>query len=264
MSADLPPAPSAGAASTQVQKSSDPRVADLVRAGRLRVGLGLGSPALAIKDPATGELRGPAFDLAHALAARIGVELVPVEYPRPGAIMQGIRTNAWDVTFLVIAPDRAAEGDFSPPYMQSDFTYLVPAGSSIRNVADADRAGVRIGIPRGDASDLRLSKTLNHAQLVRTDTLAGAVDLLRTGQADAYAAGRTVLLALAAQLPGSRVLKDGFGLISYAALVPKSNPGRLAYVGEFIEEAKASGLVKQIIERGGLRGVQVAPAVRSH
>ena len=29
---------------------------------------------------------------------------------------------------------------------------------------------------------------------------------------------------------------------------------------EFIEEAKASGLVPRAIERGGLRGVQVAPA----
>ena len=110
-----------------MQQAPDPRVADLVKAGRLRVGLGLGSPALAIKDPVTGEMRGPALDLARALAARIGIELQPVEYPRPGAIMEGIRNNAWDVTFFVIDPVRAAEGDFSPPYMQSDFTYLVPA-----------------------------------------------------------------------------------------------------------------------------------------
>ena len=245
-----------------MQQAPDPRVADLVKAGKLRVGLGVGSPALAIKDPVTGEMRGPALDLSRALAARIGIELQPVEYPRPGAIMEGIRNNAWDVTFFVIDPVRAAEGDFSPPYMQSDFTYLVPAGSSIRNVADADQSRVRIAVPRGDASDLRLSKILNRAELVRTDSLAAAVELLRTGQAGAYAAGRTVLLALADQLPGSQVLKDGFAVISYAALVPKGNAGHLAYVSEFIEEAKASGLVKQTIERAGLRGVKVAPPVK--
>jgi len=43
-----------------------------------------------------------------------------------------------------------------------------------------------------------------------------------------------------------------------AAVVPKGNLGRLAYVSQFIEEAKASGLIKQIIERNGLQGVQVA------
>jgi polar amino acid transport system substrate-binding protein len=144
--------------------------------------------------------------------------------------------------------------------MQSDFTYLVPAGSLIRDVADVDQTGVRIAHPRGDASGLLLSRMLKRASLVGTDTLAAAVDLVRSGQADARAGPRPVLLAEAAQLPGSRVLEGGFAVTTYAALVPKGNAGRLAYVNAFIEEAKASGLVKQTIERAGLRGIQVAPA----
>jgi hypothetical protein len=40
--------------------------------------------------------------------------------------------------------------------------------------------------------------------------------------------------------------------------LPKGKAERLAYITEFIEEAKASGLVHQAIEGGGLRGVQVA------
>jgi polar amino acid transport system substrate-binding protein len=249
-----------GAAIAEAQQAPDHRVADLVRAGKLRVGLGLGSPATAIKDPATGEVRGPALGLARALAARIGIELQPVYYPRPGAVLEGVRTNAWDVTFLVADPARAAEADFSPPYMQSDFTYFVLAGSSIRNVADADQPGVRIAVPRGDASDLRLTRILKRAELVRADSIAAAVDLVRTGNASAYAAPRYLLLAEAAQRPGARVVDDHFAAIFMVAMVPKGNAGRLAYVSEFIEEAKASGLVQQTIERAGLRGVQVAPA----
>jgi hypothetical protein len=41
------------------QQAPDPHVADLIQSGKLRVGLGLGSPALALKDPKTGEVRGP-------------------------------------------------------------------------------------------------------------------------------------------------------------------------------------------------------------
>jgi len=242
------------------QQIPDPRVADLVQAGKLRVGLGLGTPLLAIKDPATGEVRGQGLDLARALAARIGIELQPVYYPRPGAVPEGARTNAWDVAFYVIDPEVAAEVDFSPPYIQTDFTYLVPAGSSIRSVADADQPGVRIAVPRGDASGLYLSRTLKQAKLVYTDSIAAAVDLLRAGDADAYPGPRPVPLTMAARLPGSRVLDDGFKDIFLAAMVPKGHAGRLAYVSEFIEEAKASGLVKQTIERGGLREVKVAPA----
>ncbi len=98
----------------RMHHAEDPRIADLIRAGRIRVALGLGSPALAIKDRSTGELRGSALELAQALAGRIGIELIAVEYPRPGAIMDGVG-KAWDVTFLVIAPDRAAVADFSSP-----------------------------------------------------------------------------------------------------------------------------------------------------
>jgi polar amino acid transport system substrate-binding protein len=242
------------------QGSIDPRIADLVRAGKFRVAIGLGSPALGIKNAETGETRGPALDLARALAARMGIDFVPIEYPRPGAIMEGLRTNAWDVTFLVADADRAAVADFSPPYMQSDFTYLVPAGSSIRSVADVDRPGVRIATPRGDASGLYLQRTIKHAALVDTASLEAAVELLRTGGADARAGPRPVLLAESARLPGFRLLDDGYAVISYVAMVPKGQPGRLAYVSEFIEEAKASGLVKQTIDHAGLRGVRVAPA----
>ena len=134
------------------------------------------------------------------------------------------------------------------------------AGSPIRSVADADRSGIRIAVPRGDASDLRLTRMLKQAELLRTDSIAAAIDLVRSGAANAYAAPRFVLLAEAARQPGARVLDDHFAVISMAAMVPKGNPRRLAYVSEFLEEAKASGLVKQSIERGGLRGVQVAPA----
>jgi polar amino acid transport system substrate-binding protein len=242
------------------QKAPDPRIADIVKAGKLRVGLGLGPSTQAIKDPVTGEVSGPAFDMAQALAAKIGVQLQVVEYPRPGALFDGLRTDAWDVVFTGFDPARAAVADFSFPYMQTDFSYIVPAGSKIRNIADADQSGVRILVPRGDQSDLLLSRTLKRAELVRADSTPAAMNLLRTGHGDAYAGPRPVLITEAAKLPGSRVLEESYGVHAVVAFVPKGHPGRLAYVSEFIEDAKASGLVKQIIERHGLQGIQVAPA----
>lgn len=244
----------------KAQQTSDPRVADLVRTGKLRVGIGLANLGSAIKDPATGELRGIAADLARALAARIGVALQPVEYPRPGAVLDGASTDAWDVAFLVIDPARSAMADVSPPYMQSDFSYLLPAASSIRNLTDADQTGIRIAVPRGDAVDLALSRLLKRATLVRVDNQAAGVALLRAGQVSAYAAPRPVLLELSAQLPGSHVIGEAFATTTFAAFVPKGHAGHLAYVSEFLEEAKASGAVQQFIERTGLRGFKVAPS----
>ena len=247
----------------QAQQARDPRVADLVQTGKLRVALGLGSPTLAIKDPKSGEVRGPALDLARSLATKIGVQLEPVEYQRPGAILQGIRNNEWDVTFLVAIPERSAEADFSPAYMQTDYTYLAPAGSLKHSVADIDQPGVRIAVPRGDGSDLSLTKMLKHAELVRAESIAAIIDMVRAGQVDAYAGPRVVLLKLSNQAPGSRVLENGFGDIVYVAMVPKGNVDRIAYVSDFIEEAKSSGLVQRTIDQHGLTGIQVVGAKAS-
>jgi len=52
----------------QAQQAPDPRVADLVQSGKLRIALGLGSPVLATKDPKSGQVSGPALDLARMLA----------------------------------------------------------------------------------------------------------------------------------------------------------------------------------------------------
>jgi hypothetical protein len=51
---------SLSALAARAEQAPDPRVADLVQSGKLRIALGLGSPALALKDPKSGEVRGPA------------------------------------------------------------------------------------------------------------------------------------------------------------------------------------------------------------
>jgi polar amino acid transport system substrate-binding protein len=241
------------------QQAPDPRIADLVRAGKLRAGVGVVAPHWAIKDPRTGELRGVAVDVARALATRLGIELVTVEYPSPPSVLEGLKVAAWDVGFLAIDPSRAVVVDFSPPYLQIDATYLVPDGPSIRSVTDVDQPGIRIAVTRKSVEEIVLSRSLKRAELRAIDTIAAGFDLLRTGNADVLAAPRPALLQFSARLPGSRVLDDRFHAAFGAMAVPKGETGRLAYIGEFIEEAKISGLVQRAIERAGVRGVQVAP-----
>jgi polar amino acid transport system substrate-binding protein len=252
----------AAVATADAQQVADPRVADLVRAGRIRVALHLGQYT---KDPLTGELRGIGpgvvfIEIARALSARLGIEVLLVGHPTPLKLVECVKAGACDVGFVGIEPSRAAEVDFSPPFTQFDYTYLVPAGSPIRSVADADRPGVRIAVVRGHTSTLALSRTLKHAELVGAEIPDAAIDLLRTGRADALASARPGLLEYSTKLPGSRVLEDRYGAnLGTAMAVPKGQAGRLAYISEFVEEAKASGLVQQAIEHAGERGVRVAP-----
>jgi polar amino acid transport system substrate-binding protein len=62
-------------------QASDPPIADLGQSGKLRVGVGIVAPHWAVKNSQTGELRGVSIEIARALAKRLGVEMVAVEYP---------------------------------------------------------------------------------------------------------------------------------------------------------------------------------------
>jgi polar amino acid transport system substrate-binding protein len=106
--------------------------------------------------------------------------------------------------------------------------------------------------------EIILRRSLKRAELRDVDTIAAGFDLLRGGNADLLAAPRPALLQFSNRLHGSHVLEDRFHTAFGAMAVPKGQAGRLAYISEFVEEAKASGVVQQAIERAGVRGVQVA------
>ena len=165
------------------QQAADPRVADLVRAGKVRIALFSGQYT---KDPVTGELKGVWADVARAFAARVGVQLVLVEHPTPPKMVECLKAGACDVGFLGYDPARAADVEgFSPPFIEFDYTYLVPSGSSIRSAADADRPGVRVAVVHAHASTLTLTRVRKQAELVSVDTPDSAFELLRTGRVDA-------------------------------------------------------------------------------
>ena len=242
----------------EAQQTTDPRVADLVRVGKLRVALFVPQHT---KDPVTGELRGnPVYmEIARALATRLGVEVQLLGYPTPPMVVECLKAGTCDVAFMGINPSRAAEVGFTPALVIFPFTYLVPAGSSIRSVADADQPGVRIAVVRDHESTLALSRMLKQAKLVYAETDDPTFELLRTGHADAMASTLHGLLRYSTRLPGSRVLEDRYGANLLAIAVPKHQAGRLAYISEFIEEAKASGLVQRAIDRAGFHWYRVAP-----
>jgi len=236
--------------------ASDPRVADLVKAGKIRVGL---FPPQYVRDSVTGELCGVLLDIVRALGARIGVEVIVVERPTPSQTVDCLNGGACDIASLGFDPSRVAQvGGFSPPLLQVDYTYLVPAHSSIRSAADVDRPGVRIAVVRDHASTLALRRILRQAEQMEAETADAAFDLLRTGDVDAWASVRPALLDYSCRLSGSSVLGDSYGANFPALVVAKGQTARLAYLREFVEEAKASGLVQRTIERAGHAGYQVA------
>lgn len=232
---------------------------DLAPTGKLRVGINYGNPVLATRDPASGDLRGVAVDLARELGARTGLPVELVGFESAGKMFDAVKAGAWDVAFLAIDPGRADQISFTAPYLEIEGTYLIPSGSSFSTVAEVDRAGVRIGVSAKSAYDLFLSRSVQHAQLVRASSPDGAFELIVAGKVDVLAGVRQHLVANAGKLPGSRVLDGRFMAIQQAVGIPKGRDAGAEYLREFIEDIKASGFVARAIEKAGVRGVSVAP-----
>jgi polar amino acid transport system substrate-binding protein len=232
---------------------------ELAPSGKLRVGVNLGNFLLVGKDAATGALRGIVPDLAQEVGRRLGAPVELVTYPGAGQVADGAKTGAWDVAFIGAEPQRAQEISFTSAYLEIPATYLVPAGSALHDIAEVDRPGVRIATAARSAYDLYLSRNLKHAALVRAEGIPASYELFVKEKLDALSGLLPRLAADVLRLPGARILDGKFTAVQQAIGVPKARGAAAAYLGEFVAEIKSSGLVAQLIERHGAKGVNVAP-----
>jgi polar amino acid transport system substrate-binding protein len=233
--------------------------ADLAPGGKLRAGVNYGNFILATKDAATGQSRGVAIDLLTELAQRLGVPVEIIAYDKVGEMVDAAPTGTWDLAFCGSERERERIMDFTAAYLEIEATYLVPAGSRLRSIADVDQPGVKIVASARSNYELYLTRTLQRAELTRAAGGDAAFQMLVSGRADALAGLREGLIGLNEKLAGSRILDGRFMGVQQSIGVPKGRDTGLAYLRAFVEEAKRSGLVARAIERTGARGVSVAP-----
>jgi polar amino acid transport system substrate-binding protein len=230
-------------------------VKDVAPTGKLRAAINLGNIVLAQRS-AAGELMGITVDLARALGQRLGVAVEFVPFDAAGKVFDALKTGALDVVFLAIEPVRAAEIEFTAPYVLIEGVYLVRKDSPLQAIADVDRPGVRVAVNKGSAYDLYLTRTLKHAELVRGEN---GIELFLTKGLEAAGGVKQPLVAFAKTNPGVRVMDGRFMEIQQAMGTPKGRSAGAAYLRAFIEEMKASGFVADALRRSNQPDASVAP-----
>ena len=234
-------------------------IAELAPTGVLRAGINLSNVLLVSGKSPSGEPEGVAPDMAREIALRLGVPVAYVPFARPGELADAAGTGVWDIGLIAAEPARGETIAFSPAYALIEATYLVPADSPLKNIDDADRPGVRIAIAARSAYDLWLSRHLRHAELVRAPSLDASYETFVADQLDALAGLRPRLLQDVEKLPDARILDGKFTAVQQAVGTAKANQAGARFIRDFVEEAKASGLVARLIERHHVRGLSVAP-----
>lgn len=232
----------------------------LAPTGKLRVALLEANAVHLIRGAGQGETRGVSHDLGKALAAKLQVPFEPVVYPTIGGMIEAGKAGAWDVAFFGVSEERKKHFDFTANHLEVEYGYLVPGSSKMADARDIDRAGVRLAVVEKGSPDAFLTGALKHATLLRTPAIAGALEMMSAGKADAVGGLKPNMYAVAARVPGSRVLEGRPGAEGAALALPKGRgPEALAYARDFIESAKGDRTVQHAIERAGLRGAVVAP-----
>src|SRR2546428_3293718 len=144
-------------------------VSELDPTGVLRAAINRGNFLLVTGRSPSGDPEGVAPDMAREIASRLGVPVAYVPYARPGELADAAGSGVWDIGLIGAEPQRAEKIAFTPAYVEIEATYLVPAGSPLKTVAEVDRAGVRIAVTARSAYDLWLERNIKNAQLVRSE-----------------------------------------------------------------------------------------------
>jgi polar amino acid transport system substrate-binding protein len=253
----------ASAAPTHAQAVDAAVREQLTPTGKLRVGVaagltpGTGNVAI---DPASGRPQGIGAELGTTLARKLGVEVEWVTYLNSGDLTDAGATGAWDVAFMPVDEQRKQKLDFGAAHIVLQSTWMVGPGSPIRTLADVDKPGTRVVGVENTASSRAAQRYLKNVTVGLVKSTDEGFELLHAGKVDVTGGSRESLVVLSKLLPGSRVLDGGY-LDSYVAVaVPKGRPAALAYASAFVEEAKASGSVRRILDSFGMQTSVIPPA----
>ena len=239
----------------------DQVVAELAPTGVLRAAINMGNFLLVTGKTPSGDPVGVAPDMAREIAQRLGVPVAYVPYARPGDLADAAGSGVWDIGLIGAEPQRAEKITFSPAYVEIEATYLVPPDSPIQSVAEVDQPGRRVAVTARSAYGLWLENNYKKGELLQFDNAEAALKAFDSEKLDAYAGLRPGLIEVQQARPGSRILDGKFTAVQQAVGTVRTNAVGAAFLCDFVEEAKKSGLVARLIERHGVVGrLSVAPS----
>lgn len=228
---------------------------DLAPSGVLRASINLGNPVLAAGTP--DQPTGVTVDIAREIARRLDVPLELVCFDAARKSFEALTTGEADICFLAIEPARADQVAFTAPYVIIEGVFAVRRDSSLAGVTDVDRAGVRVGVKRGSAYDLYLTRTLQHATIVRGDE---GVDVFLADGLEVAAGIRQSMTQFVAENPEFRVIDERFMEIRQAVGTTKTrHPDTVAYLHTLIEDLKSTGFIADSLLRSNQPDAAVAP-----
>lgn len=220
--------------------ASGSKLQEVIKSGTLKVGVLPDYPPYSSQD-ANGTIVGYEPDIAKALADSLGVKLkmVNTDGTSRKPVLDSNRVDV-DIDAFTATDERAQAVDFSIPYVASGALPLFRKDDPIKSLADLK--GKKVSVARGSTNDSLMTKRFPDTTVVRFDTIADAIQAVKSGKVDACMEGFATVRAEAKKDPTLAVLDVepiSPALISMG--VKQGDQVWLNYLNNFIRNLNSSG-----------------------
>ncbi|KAF7599927.1 MAG: amino acid ABC transporter substrate-binding protein [Candidatus Dactylopiibacterium carminicum] len=225
------------------------RLADIKKAGVLRVAAFDANPPFGFVDAKSKKIVGLDVDYADALAKKLGVklEIVPTN---PANRIPLLSAGKVDLVFanFTITEERAKVVNFSIPYFASGTQFIAKKGTL---TSPEQLSGLRIGVDKGTTNEIQLREQFPKATLVAYDDTPFAFTALRNGNVQAISQDGPKLIGLLANVPD----RDKYEIPPFAISqdyigvgAPKGETALTELVNTTLRELEADGRAQKIYD----------------
>lgn len=224
------------------------RVPEIVKRGRLIVGVDQSQNLLSFRDSVSGELRGFEVDLAHEIAHDIFGDRDKVDFR---FIESADRTEALNsgrvdiiIRTMTITEDRQKDVAFSTPYFTANSRLLTLNNSHIANARDL--TGRRVCVAEGSTAHQLARRHAPRANVLITRSWSDCLMALQLGQTQAVLSDDTILSGMAQQDPYAHIVGENLATESYGVGIAKptrerNTRGTIRQVNATLERIRIDG-----------------------
>lgn len=198
-------------------------VPEILKRGRLVVGVEQSLNLLGFRNPVTGKLEGFEVDLAHEIARDIfgDPNLVDFRYVDANTWLELLEANEVDfvIRSMSITRERQDQVFFSTPYYTARTRLLVPTYSEVSSIEDLD--GKTVCASAGSTGVERIRQYAPNAYLLQVRSAPDCLLALQQGQANAVISDDTILSGMIAQDPTTKIVGDVIAVENYGIAIAK-------------------------------------------
>ena len=214
-----------------------------------------------------GEYAGIDVEIAKLIAEKLGkeLEIADIDF---GAIIGGVQSGKYDfgMAGLTVTDERKQSVNFTNTYANGIQSVIVLEDSKYSSFEDfytgfdaegnpkGVKDGIKIGVQQDTTGDIYSSDKpekwgFGEANVIRYKTGADAVQALLTNKITAVIIDNQPAKSFVESNKGLKILEDEYTNEDYAICVSKENTELLEDINKALDELKAEGKIKEIVDK---------------